>query len=91
MIGIFCALFLACGAPAPEVNAPPSWSETALVAMPLIERWEGLPCDGQRCAAYLDRIAQPSVWTTYGITARMWGRATCAPRPSAVRNCAVWW
>jgi len=60
--GIFCALLAVCE-PAPALDDPPEWAETAPVAVPLIERWEGLPCDGQRCEAYLDTIAVPPVWT----------------------------
>jgi GH24 family phage-related lysozyme (muramidase) len=59
---LLCALFAVCTAVA-TVNDPPAWSDTAPVAVPLIEQWEGLPCDGDRCAAYLDAIASPPVWT----------------------------
>lgn len=63
MLGqILCAVFAVCGSAAPD--GAPSWSETAVHAVPLVARWEGL-----RTEAYLDTIADPPVWTIcYGET-----------------------
>jgi len=59
---LLCALFAVCGSTAPD--SAPSWSETAVHAVPLVARWEGL-----RTEAYLDTIAEPPVWTIcYGET-----------------------
>lgn len=64
MSGLICALFAICASSQPLApTGSPDWSDTAPVAIPLIERWEGLPCDGDQCSAYLDTIASPPVWT----------------------------
>lgn len=44
--------------PAPVATGLPTWSQTAVYAVPLTARWEGL-----ETTAYLDRIASPPVWT----------------------------
>ncbi|MDG4650133.1 lysozyme [Roseibacterium sp. SDUM158017] len=63
MIGqLLCAVFAVCGATEPA--GAPSWRQTAVHAVPLVARWEGL-----ETTAYLDRIASPPVWTIcYGET-----------------------
>lgn len=63
---LLCALFALCtlaAEPEPGPASAPSWPETAALVVPLLEEVEGLPCDGDRCAAYLDRIAVPPVPT----------------------------
>lgn len=61
---ILCAVFAVCTvAAAPIETSPPTWPQTAAHLVPLLEAEEGLPCDGDRCAAYLDRIANPPVPT----------------------------
>ena len=75
---ILCAVLAICAAVAPlpptpitgpgivpgQIVAPPAldW-QVVEVATPEIAESEGLPCEGDRCAAYLDRIASPPVWT----------------------------
>lgn len=76
--GLLCAVFAICAPladppPAPvspaaivpgQIVAPPALDrQVVAVATPEIAVSEGLPCDGDRCAAYLDRIADPPVWT----------------------------
>ncbi|MCA0204281.1 MAG: glycoside hydrolase family protein [Proteobacteria bacterium] len=62
---ILCAVFAICtaAAPVPPQNGAPTWPETATHLVPLLEQEEGLPCNGDRCEAYLDRIASPPVPT----------------------------
>jgi len=62
---IVCALFAHCAQPAPAPATPITGFTEALLdhAAPAIARREGLPCDGDVCAAYLDTIAAPPVWT----------------------------
>lgn len=70
---LLCSLFLMCGAssPAPEARGLPTWEITSAYAKPVIQRWEGTG-PVEQCAespsgvcyrAYLDRIADPDVWT----------------------------
>lgn len=67
-----------------QIVAPPALDRQVVdVATPEIAASEGLPCDGDRCAAYLDRIASPPIWTichgeTRGVRAGdVWTRAEC--------------
>lgn len=65
--GLLCALFMICGPSV--VDLPPPATPASLEAqvmvhsVPLVARWEGMPCDGDRCAAYLDTLAEPDLWT----------------------------
>ncbi len=68
---LICAVFAVCAQPAPTGSGLPSWSQTAVHAVPLIQRFEGTG-PTERCAAspsglcyraYLDTLAEPDVPT----------------------------
>jgi lysozyme len=60
------------------------------VAIPLIQAWEGLPCEGDRCASYLDTIASPPVWTVCeGITGPEIGPETVMTRAQCASELAL--
>ena len=91
---IACVLFAHCAAPAPSVPPVDNFTEAVLDhAVPRIAQREGLPCDGDVCAAYLDTIASPPVWTichgeTQGVRAGdVWSRQRCMDslRPRVAR------
>lgn len=44
--------------PVVQIGGLPSWDETSIHAVPLVAQWEGM-----ETTAYLDRIANPPVWT----------------------------
>lgn len=47
-----------------QLVAPPALdAQVVEVATPQVAANEGLPCEGDRCPAYLDRLASPPVWT----------------------------
>jgi GH24 family phage-related lysozyme (muramidase) len=86
MSGVICALFAVCGLSG-SADGLPTWAETAHHAIPIVQRWEGLPrqyeCDespsGVCVRAYLDTIAEPDLPTIgYGQTRHFdaQGRAT---------------
>jgi lysozyme len=63
--------------PATPVNGLPTWEQTAVYAIPILQRWEGtgptFSCteseSGTCVRAYLDTIAEPDLWTIcYGET-----------------------
>lgn len=62
-----CFFFAICASvmtPRAANDGLPYWQETAVYAVPIVMRWEGLKTE-----AYLDTIARPPVWTIcYGET-----------------------
>lgn len=66
---LLCAILAICE-PQPPSQTTDAFSTTEAatmaVAVPLVRQWEGMPCVGNRCEAYLDRIASPPVWTICG-------------------------
>lgn len=66
---LLCAILAVCEPiPVSQPVQPLTTTEAATmaIAVPLVRQWEGMPCVGNRCEAYLDTIANPPVWTICG-------------------------